>query len=98
MFILKCIIYSITLGLAFYFAYWELRLKEELTDKKLTDNEWGGISDPTILGDFAERMRRERVLNSLPKEARAKFNRAVALKFLFIGLLIVEVLVLQRNG
>ena len=97
MFVLKCIVYSVTIVLAMYFGYWELRLKAQLTDKELTDKEWGGISDPTILGDFAERIRRELVLKTLPKKARAKFNRAVALKFLFLALLVIEVLVLQNH-
>jgi hypothetical protein len=94
MFILKLVIYSVTIAVAMFFAFWELRLKRQLTDG--VSSRSGMISELGVMHDLSERMERERALGDLPKAALAKFRTVVALKFLFVGLLIVEVIVLQR--
>jgi hypothetical protein len=46
--------------------------------------------------DLSEKMERERALGALPKAALAKFRIVVGLKFLFVALLNIEVIMLQR--
>jgi hypothetical protein len=91
---LKIFIYSLTIALAMFFAFWELRLKRQLTDSasppSTRPSEFG------VINDLSERMNRERVIAGLPKEALTKFRTVVALKFLFVAILIVEVIVLQK--
>ncbi len=77
-----------------FFAFWEDRLKRQLTDSATKPVEW--VSDLGIMHDLAERMRRERVLRDLPRQALRKFRMVVILKFLFVAILIAEVLILQR--
>ena len=77
-----------------FFAYWELRLKRQLTDDPLAPVE--RAIDFGITDELSDRLRRERILRELPKQALFKFRLAVALKFLFLAILIAEVIVLQR--
>src|SRR5580704_4942993 len=88
MLILKIIIYSLTFTVGMFFAFWESRLKQQLTD--------GISSESGSIHDLSKNMERERVLRALPKEKLVKFRTVVALKFLFVALLIIEVFVLQR--
>ncbi len=90
----KVFVYSLTLALAMFFAFWELRLKRQLTDSALTPNT--RPSEFGVVNDLSERMSRERVIAALPREALTKLRTVVALKFLFVAILIVEVVVLQR--
>jgi hypothetical protein len=94
MFLVKVIIYSATILAVVFFAFWELRLKRQLTDGISPDS--GMVSESGFIHDLSKRMERERVLRSLPKEKLVKFRRVVALKFLLVALLIIEVFVLQR--
>ena len=77
-----------------FFAYWELRLKRQLTDDALHPR--GTFGDFEILTDFSERAKRERILRGLPKRALFKFRMVVRLKFLFAAIFIVEVILLQK--
>jgi hypothetical protein len=94
MFILKIIIYSITIAAAMFFGFWELRLKHQLTDSATQPFE--RVSDLGVMNDLSERMRREKILGDLPKRALVKFRMIVIFKFLFVAFLIVEVIILQK--
>jgi hypothetical protein len=94
MFLVKVIIYSVTILAAMFFAFWELHLKRQLTDGISSDSEM--VSESGFIHGLSKRMERERVLRALPKEKLVKFRKVVALKFLFVALLIIEVFVLQR--
>jgi hypothetical protein len=95
MFILKCVVYTVTIVVAMFFAFWELRLKRQLTDGV---SSWSGkISEFGVMHDLSERMERERALRALPKAALGKLRIVIRLKFLFVALLIIEVIVLQRT-
>ena len=91
---LKFITYFSTIAFAMFFAFWELRLKRQLTDDASSLSR--SPSELGVMNDLSARMNRERSLESLPKDARAKLRTVVALKFLFVAILIVEVIVLQR--
>jgi hypothetical protein len=92
---MKACLYCATIAAALFFAYWEDRLKRQLTDKAFRPSE--RISDFGVLNDLEERMQRERILKVLPKPALGKYRKAVVLKFFFVALLILEVIVLQRT-
>ena len=94
MFILKVVTYGATIAVAMFFAFWELRLKRQLTDSAMQSVE--RVSDLGIMNDLSERMRREQVLRDLPKQALFKFRIVVTLKFLFVAILIAEVVILQK--
>lgn len=92
--ILKVVIYSATIAAMMFFAFLESKLKRELTDSAIQPTKF--VSDIGILNSLAERMKRERVLKGMPKQALFKFRMVVALKVLFFVILIAEVLLLQR--
>ena len=94
MFILKAIVYVTTITLMMFFAAWELRLKRRLTDSAIGPPQ--GVADLGVLGALSERMQRERIMSSLPKEKLRTYRRVVALKFLCFACLIIEVIILQR--
>jgi hypothetical protein len=94
MFILKVVIYSVTIAAALFFAFREDRLRRQLTDE--APQPPVSVGDMGYINDFKEEMRRERYLSSLPKQALFKYRRAAMLKFLFVAILIAEVLILQR--
>lgn len=94
MFILKVVTYCATIAAAMFFAFWELRLKRQLTDDAVRPVE--RVSDLGVMNDLSERMRREQVLRDLPKQALFKLRMVVALKFLLVAILILEVIILQR--
>ena len=87
MHVFKIVLYAVTGAGAFFFGFREFKLRNELTD---------GVLRGPGSGQVAEQFKRQRVLWSLPPEARAPYNRAAALKFVFVALLIIEVLFLQR--
>jgi hypothetical protein len=89
---LKAFIYSFTIALATFFSFWELRLKRQLTDSASPPN--ARPSELGVMNDLSERMNRERAIAGLPRKVRTKFRTVVALKFLFVLILIVEVIVL----
>jgi hypothetical protein len=93
---LKIAIFVPTIAAGFFFAFWETKIRRRLTDDAL-DQQPETISDiqDMFYGMRRER-RRERILTSLPPEMRSKYDKVVALKFLFFAILIVEVFVLQR--
>jgi hypothetical protein len=93
MFILKALAYSITILIAVFFGFWELRLKEQLTDAAVEPSKM--VSDFGTV-DLSDRLRRERALSDLPKQALFKLRMVVMLKFLFAAMLVAEVIVLQR--
>ncbi len=76
-----------------FFAFRELRIKQQLTDD--APQPPVNVSDMGILNDLKEKMRREQYLRGLPKQALVKYRRAIMLKFLFFAILIAEVILLQ---
>jgi hypothetical protein len=77
-----------------FFGFWELRLKRQLTDVAMQPTKEGvGLE---VRSDVSERMRREQILKGLPKQSVSKLKTVVMLKFLFVAILIAEVIVLQR--
>jgi hypothetical protein len=77
-----------------FFGFWELRLKRQLTDKAVQPLE--RACDRGILDDISENIKREQALGGLPKQELFKVRMVVMLKFLFVAILIAEVIVLQR--
>lgn len=94
MFALKSAVYVPTIAATFFFAFWEMKIRRQLTDGPLPSHENPG--DFGLFGDISKEMNRERILRSLPRERLSKYRTVMVLKFVFIALLIVEVLVLQR--
>jgi hypothetical protein len=90
----KVVVYCITLASALFFAFWELKLKRRLTEEAFRPSDRAG--DFGILNDLPEKMKREQILRDQPRQALFKFRMVVILKFLFVAILIVEVIVLQR--
>jgi hypothetical protein len=91
---LRIVIYSATIAAAFFFGFWELKLKRQLTDRDFRPSENPG--DFGVLNDLSERMQRERILRGLPQQVLRKFRLVASLKFLFFALLVVEVIFLQK--
>jgi hypothetical protein len=77
-----------------FFASWELRLRRRLTDGAVQPVE--RVSNIGFINNVSEQFRRERVLRDLPKDKLFMLRRVAMLKFLFVAILIVEVIVLQR--
>lgn len=77
-----------------FFAFWELRLKRQLTNGATQPANRGSALG--ITNDLSDRMRREQILKELPKQRVSKLRTVVMLKFLFVAVLIAEVLILQR--
>jgi hypothetical protein len=92
----KAALYTLTIGSAFFFAFWEWKLRRQLTDEALKrqSESVSDYSDPSY--SVRKEARRERILKSLPPEALFKFKVIASLKFLFAAILIVEVIFLQR--
>jgi hypothetical protein len=94
MFTLKIVIYSATVVAAMFFAFLELRLKDQLTDK--VSPKPTALIESGFTAVLSKRMERERALRALPRAETARFRKVVALKFLFVALLVIEVIVLQQ--
>ena len=93
MFILKVVIYGVTILAAMLFGFWELRLKEQLTDSAVQPSKM--VSDFGAI-NLSERLKREEILRGLPKETKSKYRKVVMFKFLFVAMLIAEVIIFQR--
>jgi len=91
---LKAALYALTVITAFFFGFWEMRLKRQLTDDAPKPHE--NVSDFGLLNDLSKALRRERFLETLPHQRTSKLRMVVSLKFMFIAILIVEVLAFQR--
>jgi coproporphyrinogen III oxidase len=92
---LNAVIYGATIAAAFVFAFWERKLKLQLTDEAVQPVKY--VSDLGVLYDLKENLRRENFLSTLPPQAKIKYRVAVGLKFLFLAILFVEVIFLQQT-
>jgi hypothetical protein len=93
---LKTALYTLTIGFAFFFASWELKLRRRLTDDAL-DQQNENVSDyADVSYGIRREVRRERIKKSLPAEILFKLRIVASLKFLFVAILIAEVIFLQR--
>ncbi len=90
----KASLYFLTIAGMFFFAFWERKLKHQLTDDLLERRE--NVSDFDSFYGIREDMRRERILKCLPREVLFNLRVVVSLKFLFFVILIAEVIFLQR--
>lgn len=90
----KVVIYCVTIAAAMFFAYWERKLKLQLTDEAVQPVKY--VSDLGMLHSLKESLRRERFLRGLPAQLKFKYRMAVGLKFLFLAILIIEVIILQK--
>jgi hypothetical protein len=90
----KIALYVLTISSAFFFGFWELKLKRQLTDDFL-DQQHENVSDIDSFYEFRRDVRRERILKNLPREVLFKYRVEVGLKVLFAAILIIEVIVLQ---
>jgi hypothetical protein len=80
-------------ALAFFFGFWEL--KRQLTDG--VPKSFESVSDSGVLSDLSERMKREQFLGRLPHHMLSKLRMLVGLKFLFVAIFIIEVILLQSS-
>ncbi len=76
-----------------FFGFWELRLKRRLTDSAPQPSKI--VSDLGVI-NLSDRLMRERILKDLPREAKFKYRMVVMFKFIFVAILIAEVIILQR--
>jgi hypothetical protein len=90
----KIVFYGVTIAGVFAFASLELKLKREWTEQvpRLPES----VVDRGMMDDFSEQLKRERSLEELPSTMRSRLRRIIALKFLCIGMLVAEVILLQR--
>ena len=94
--IFKAVLYVLTIGSVFFFGFWEYRLRRRLTDEAL-EQQRESVSDYCDLSyEIQKEKRRERILNSLPRESLSKLKLIAGAKFLFFAILIVEIVLLQR--
>jgi hypothetical protein len=94
MFALKAAVYALTIAGALFFAFWELRVRRQLTDERLGNHE--SVSDIDSFYESRRDFERERILRSLPPEALFKYRAITTMKFLLAVALVIEVFVLQR--
>jgi hypothetical protein len=93
---LKIALYIPTVAAGLSCAFWETKIRRQLTDEAL-DRQPESVNDfQDISYGIRKEIRRERILKSLPPEMRFKYKSVVGLNFLFFAILIVEVFVLQR--
>jgi hypothetical protein len=90
----KNLLYLLTITAAFFFAFWEMKIKDELTHRASQADQ--RVSDFGVWKDLSKRMNRERFLKSLPRESLSKYRVVVSLKFLSVALLVIEVILLQK--
>ncbi len=95
MLIFKIALYSLTTAGAAIFGFWEMKLKNQLTEDALK-GQYEGVSDLGIFNDLSNSMKRERFLKTLSLEELFKYRVAVSLKFICVAALIAEILLLQR--
>jgi hypothetical protein len=94
-FIFKAVLYVLTAGSALVFGFWEFKLRDQLTDEKLEQQD-ERPSDYGLLYGLKRQLRREGILRNFPPETRSKYKMIVGLKFFFMAILIAEVIILQR--
>lgn len=92
----KIALYVLTLGTALFFAFWEMSLRRRLTDEALEQQRESVSDHSDVLYDMRKEIRRERILKSLPRKDLFKLRVVVSLKFLFLAVLLFEVVLLQR--
>jgi hypothetical protein len=92
--IFKIALYLLTIGSVFFFAFLEMKFKDQLTGD--APQQYENVSDFGVLSDLSKRLGRERFLRTLPRDMLFRYRAAVTLKFLFVAILVAEVLVLQR--
>jgi hypothetical protein len=90
----KIALYILTTAACFFFAFWELKLKSQLTAGVAEEDKY--VSEYGVVNDLRLRMKREHYLKQLPREKLSKYRLAVTLKFFFVALLVAEVIILQR--
>ena len=87
----KSALVVLTLAVAMFFGFWELRIKRQMTDDALDREEtMSDYSD--VLYDMRRDIRRESILRNLPPESRSRLRVVLSLKLIFVGILIIEVL------
>ena len=87
----KIALIVLTLAVAMFFGFWELKIKRQMTDDILDRQET--VSDYSdVLYDMRRGIRRERILRNLPIEVRSRVRVVIGLKLLCVAILIVEVL------
>ena len=92
---LKIMLYVLTLAGAFFFAFRERKLTQQLTDEAL-EKQQENVSDFDSFYGIRRDIRRVRILRNLPREARSRLNVAIGLKVLFAVVFVIEVITLQR--
>ena len=87
----KSALVVLTLAVAMFFGFWELRIKRQMTDDALDREET--VSDYSDVSyDMRRDIRRESILRNLPPEPRSRLRVVLSLKLIFVGILIIEVL------
>jgi hypothetical protein len=96
MLVFKAALYIATLASAFFFGGWEFNLRRRLTEEAL-EQQHESVSDYSdITYGIKSEIRRELILRGLPREELFKMRVLASLKFLFIAILVIEVIFLQR--
>lgn len=90
----KIALYILTSATALFFAFWERKLKHQLTDE-LLEQQHQNVSDLDGSYEIRRDIRRERILKSLPPEALFKLRIVMTLKLLFTAIFVTEVIFLQ---
>ena len=90
------IIYGGTSLGVFLSAFWEMKIKRDLTHDAFEEARRNGFKLP--LGSIRESMKREEILKSLPAASRSRQKLLSLIKFGFILALLLEVLILQRSS
>lgn len=91
---MKVLLYILTGTCALFFAFWEEKLKRDLTNS--VPQRLGTISEIGFLDDIKKGFDRERFLATIPAEVKRKLRIVVVLKFVAAVVLILEVILLQR--
>jgi len=92
----KAALFVLTFGCALFFAGWAMREKRRLTVEAL-EQQHESVSDYCeVFYDIKKDIRRERILRSLPPQALSKYRVLGILQFVFLAMLVLEVILLQR--
>jgi hypothetical protein len=95
MFALKAALYVPTIAGLFFFSFWERKLTRQWIDEVLEKGE--GVSDYGILYSLTTKIKRRMcIVESLPAEVCYKLRVIRGLMFLFMAVLCLEVVLLQR--
>ncbi len=85
----KAGLYLITIMGGFVFGFWEIRIKRELTDSILKNDE--RVSDRGAFSSGKEETKREHLLSTLPRKERSKLRLIIGLKIACVISLAAEV-------